>query len=217
MGRSEIPKEILMIAPGRATQPQILERQYQEQFLEMLPLIRSRAIRTFRRLDPESREDLIEETIANAFCSFVSIVRRGKASTAYATPLANFAIRQVIAGRRVGSKSSVLDVTSPFAHSARGNLVEHLDDDQSAWRTTLVEDRRAGPADTAAARIDVAAWFHAMSDGQRRIAEALAIGETTSEVARQFGLSSARVSQLRGLLKASWDAFHAGPGTLCQE
>ena len=109
-------------------------------------------------------------------------------------------------GRRVGSKSSVIDLTSPFGRSSRGIHVERLDE-QGSLRAALVEDRRAGPADIAAARIDVAAWFCAMPDGHRRIAQALAIGETTSEVARQFGLSSARVSQIRGLLKASWEAF----------
>jgi len=189
------------------TPPQILGRDHQEQFLEMLPLIRSRAGRAFRKLDPESREDLIEEVVANAYCRLVRLVRHGKASLAYATPLADFAIRQVIAGRRVGSKSSVLDLTSPFGRSSRGIHFERLDE-QGALRSALLEDRRSGPAEIAAARIDIADWFHKMPDNRRRIAQALAIGETTSVVARQFGLSSARVSQIRGMLKASWERFH---------
>ena len=173
----------------------------------MLPLIRSRAGLAFRKLDPESREDLIEEVVANAYCRLVRLVRHGKASLAYATPLANFAIRQVIAGRKVGSRSRIQDVTSPFARSSRGIHVERLDE-QGALRSALVEDRRAGPAEIAAARIDVADWFHKMPDSHRGIAQALASGESTSDVARQFGLSSARVSQIRSLLKASWQRFH---------
>ena len=196
-----------MIAPAQTKRPQILGRPLQEQFLEMLPQIRSQACRAFRRLQREQRDEMVQEVIANAFCAFVSLVRRGKANTAYATPLANFAIRQTIAGRRVGSSSKIDDVTSPFAHAARGILVERLDGEQGEWRAALVEDRRATPADTAAARIDVAAWFRLMSDSHRRIAQALAMGETTSEVAKQFRLSSARVSQIRGELKASWERF----------
>ena len=196
-----------MIAPVQTKRPAIVGPQHQEQFLEMLPQIRSQASRAFRRLQRELREDLIQEVIANAFCAFVSLVRRGRANAAYATPLANFAIRQAIAGRRVGSSSSIHDVSSPFARAARGILVERLDDEQGGWRAALIEDRRATPADIAAARIDVAAWFRAMSDSHRPIASALAMGETTSEVARQFGLSSARVSQIRGLLKSSWETF----------
>ena len=197
-----------MIASVQTKRPQIVGRQHQEQFLELVPQIRSQASRAFRRLDPERRDDLVQEVIANAFCTFVSLVRRGRANTAYSTPLANFAIRQAIAGRRVGSRSRICDVASPFARSARGIRVERLDSEQGALRSALVEDRRAGPADIAAARIDIGDWFRAMSDSHRRIAQALAIGETTSEVARQFGLSSARVSQIRLLLKASWHAFH---------
>ena len=195
-----------MIAPIK-TQPQTISRDHQEQFIEMLPLIRSQACRAFRRLDAEHRDDLVQEVIAKAFCTFASLVQQGKADTAYATPLANFAIRQTIAGRRVGSRSRLCDATSPFAQSARGIRVERLDE-QGALRAALVENRRAGPADIAAARIDLAAWFHKMPDGHRRIAKALAIGETTSTVAKQFGLSSARVSQIRRQLKESWERFH---------
>ena len=194
-----------MIAPVQTKQT--IGRQHQAQFLEMLPQIRSLACRAFRWVQREHRDEMVQEVIANAFCAFVSLVRRGKANTAYATPLANFAIRQTIAGRRVGSSSRIDDVTSPFAHAARGILVERLDGEQGEWRAALVEDRRATPADTAAARIDVAAWFRALSESHRPIASALAMGETTSEVAKQFRLSSARVSQIRGELKASWERF----------
>ena len=196
-----------MIAPVQTKAPQIVRPQHQEQFLEMLPQIRSQACRAFRRLQRELREDLIQEVIANAYCAYVSLVRRGRANVAYATPLANFAIRQAIAGRRVGSSSRIYDVSSPFARSARGILVERLDDEQGKWRAALVEDRHATPAEIAAARIDVAAWFCGMSDSHRRIAQALALGDTTSDVARQFGLSAARVSQIRRQLEASWAAF----------
>ena len=196
-----------MIAPVQTKRPPIVGPQHQEQFLEMLPQIRGQASRAFRRLQREHRDEMVQEVIANAFCAFVRLVHHGKANAAYATALSNFAIRQAIAGRRVGSSSRIHDVSSPFAHAARGILVERLDSEQGEWRAALVEDRRATPADIAAARIDVAAWFRAMSDGHRRIAQALALGETTSEVARQFGLSSARVSQIRGLLKTSWERF----------
>ena len=196
-----------MIAPVPSKRPQMVNRLHQAQFMEMLPQIRSQACRAFRRMRPESREDLIQEVIATAFCAYASLVRRGRANTAYATPLANFAIRQAIAGRRIGSRSRLYDVTSPFARAALGILVESLDNEQGEWQAALVEDRHATPADIAAARIDVAAWFRTMSDGHRRIAEALAMGDTTHEVARLFGLSAARVSQMRGLLKASWERF----------
>jgi hypothetical protein len=36
----------------------------------------------------------------------------------------------------------------------------------------------------------------------------LAMGESTSGVARQFKVSPARISQLRVELEASWESFH---------
>jgi hypothetical protein len=182
-----------------------------ERFLEMLPKIRHQARLAFRRLRPVRRDELVQEVVANAYCTFVALVRRGKADVAYVTPLANFAIRQVIAGRQVGTKLNLRDVLSTQAYSDNGIIVERLDtfdEDQGEWRAALVEDRHATPADTAAARIDVAAWLRSLSQRNRRIANTLAMGETTSGAAQRFKLSSARISQLREELKASWERFH---------
>ena len=185
--------------------------QVNERFVEMLPGIRHQARRAFCRFRPERKEDLIQEVIANAYSAFVALDRRGKAKVAYATPLASFAIRQVLAGRRVGTRPNRRDVLSAQAQSAGEVIVERLDEfdhEQGEWRAALLEDRRATPADIAAARIDVAAWLRSLSHRTRRIAEMLAMGETTSGVARQFKLSSARISQLREELKTSWERFH---------
>ena len=74
-------------------------------------------------------------------------------------------------------------------------------------RETLVEGRHAGPAETAAARIDLAAWFRSLARKKRRIARELARGEGTGNVARIFGLTAGRVSQLRRELAESWAEF----------
>ncbi len=185
--------------------------QQNEKFLDLLPRICSQARRAFRQLRPEHRDELVQEVLANAYCQFVRLARRGKADVAYATPLANFAIRQVIAGRRVADKPRLRDALSPQARSVDGIIVERLDrfDKQECeWREVLVEDRHATPADIAAARIAVADWFRSLAPRNRRIAKTLAMGETTTDAAGQFGVSRARISQLREELKTSWEKFH---------
>jgi hypothetical protein len=72
----------------------------------------------------------------------------------------------------------------------------------------LVEDRTAGPTETAAARIDWADWLRSLSRRQRTIACVLASGETTGVAARKFRISQARISQLRAWFKESWERFH---------
>ena len=188
-----------------------VKAQENHRFLEMLPRIRRQASVAFRRMRPDHKDELIQEVVANAYCAFVRLVDRGKADVAYATPLAKFAIWQVTAGRQVGTKLSLRDVLSPQAHAAGEITVERLDEfdhEQGELRAALIEDRRATPADTAAARIDVAAWLRSLSLRSRRIAMTLAMGESTGDVARQFKVSPARISQLREELKTSWERFH---------
>ncbi len=180
-------------------------------FVEMLPRIRRQASVAFRRLRPDRKDELIQEVVANAYCAFVRLVDRGKADVAYATPLAKFAIWQVTSGRQVGTKTNLRDVLSPQAQAAGEITVDRLDEfdhEQGELRSALLEDRRATPADTAAARIDVAAWLRSLSHRSRRIAMTLAMGESTGDVARQFKVSPARISQLREELKSSWERFH---------
>ncbi len=75
----------------------------------------------------------------------------------------------------------------------------------------LCEDRRAGPAETAAARLDLADWFRKLSPRNRRIARALALGEQTNVVAQRFGLTAGRISQLRAWFRNHWEQFQAQP------
>ena len=184
-----------------------------DQFLAMLPQIRRQASLAFRGLRAELREELIQEVIANAYQAWVGLVHQGKEAVAFPTPLAQFAIRQVCAGRRVGSSTNSLDILSRNARRARGLTVESLDQLDSKTGTLnhlLIEDRHAGPAETATARMDMRAWLGTLSRQQRRIANALALGETTNVVARKFGVSPARISQLRLRFRQLWEQFQAG-------
>jgi transposase-like protein len=56
-------------------------------------------------------------------------------------------------------------------------------------------------------RVDFADWLASLSRRDRRIAESLAIGNRTSDVAKRFDVSSGRISQLRRELAESWTEF----------
>jgi DNA-binding NarL/FixJ family response regulator len=176
----------------------------------MLPAIRRHARIALRYLDHEARDEAVQEVIAGTLAAYVRLVDAGRADLAYPTPLATFAVRQFRAGRRMGTKSNVHDVTSPYAQAAKGIRVgrlDHYDVEDDAWREILIEDRRAGPAQTAAARLDFAQWLTGLPARQRQIAEVLATGQSTKQAARQFRVSAGRVSQIRRELKASWERF----------
>jgi hypothetical protein len=132
----------------------------------------------------------------------------------YATPLATYAIKQVRAGRRTGNKLNVRDVSSPYCQQRKRVRVErldHYDVDEGGWKELVVEDRRATPADVAATRIDFSDWLKSLKPRVRRIAKTLATGETTTNVARKFAVSQARVSQIRRELKDAWEMFQGEP------
>jgi len=146
-----------MIAHAKKLRAQTL----QEKFLDMLPSIRQQARFAFRAETPERRDDLVTEVIANCFVAFVRLMDRGKAGKVYPTPLVQYAIKQVRDGRHVGTSLNVNDVSSEHAQRSKGIVVESLDrydQRKQEWREILIEDRHAGPAETAASRIDFSAW-----------------------------------------------------------
>ena len=159
---------------------------------------------------PRKRTDLTQEVVANCLVAFVRLWKRGKADVAFAAPLAMFAVRQVCAGRHVGTKLNVHDVSSPYAQLAKGirlQRLDHYDGNSEEWREIVVADHRAMAADVARVRIDFHAWLQILSNRDRRIARLLAGGEATHAVAKRFRLTAGRVSQLRRELADSWLSF----------
>ncbi len=111
-----------MIAPLKTSSVVRSTESVHEKFLKLLPGIQQQAAFAFRSISAEARGELTEEVIANAYCAFIQLVRRGKSILAYSTPLAQFAIRQVRAGRRVGGRLNVHDILSPCA---QGSYSDH--------------------------------------------------------------------------------------------
>ena len=185
-------------------------RTHQNRFLELLPLIHEQAHHAFCNQPPERREELIAAVIANCWVAFVRLVDRGLVDVVYPTPLARFAIKQVRAGRRVGTKLNVQDVSSKYCQRAKGVTLERLDvlnESEDQWREIVVEDRHAGPAEVAATRIDFGDWLKSLPRMKRQIAKTLATGETTKKAARKHRVSLGRISQVRRELMDAWESF----------
>ena len=138
------------------------------------------------------------------------MVEAGKPDLAFPTPLAMYGVRQFRAGRRVGTKSNVNDISSPYAQAGkdiRPGRLDHFDHEDDSWKEISLEGRHAGPAETAAVRIDFSEWLRRLPPRQSWIAEVLATGESTAVAARQFRISPGRISQIRRELKECWDEF----------
>jgi hypothetical protein len=204
-----------MIAIPKQDPPQDHTPAWQDRFLAMLPAIREQARFAFRHMSPHIRKESIDEVAANALVAYARLVELGKEDLAYPTPLAGYGIAQVRCGRRVGSSLNSRDVLSRYARQKNGFAVERLDrrnHETGEWAEAVVEDYRTPVADQAAFRVDFPEWLGAQSHRNRRVAEALAVGERTKDVAKRFELTPGRVSQMRREFYQSWQQFHGDCG-----
>jgi len=197
------------VTPDRVTTT--VSQPGEDQFLTLLPTIRSNAHYALRRMPEEAREEAIQDVIASSLAAYRALVRQGRAHDAHPTSLAAYAIAHYRVGRSIARRLNVDDVTSVHCQRRTGVRVEslhHFDVQDHQWEDLLVEDRTATPADIAATRIDFAAWLESLSPRLRSMAEVLATGEETGTVAKLFRVSAGRISQIRRLLMAMWDQFH---------
>jgi hypothetical protein len=170
-------------------------------------------IPAFRYWREDERQDAIQEAVAQAFAAFVVLMRRRRPELIYPTVLARYAIGRVRQGRRLGSRRNSCEPLSRFAQCRRGFAVERLhgsSTDPRDWREAIVEDLHTPVVDQVWFRIDFPDWLSRLSPRNRRIAESLAVGDSTMAVARKYRVSPGRISQLRRELHASWEQFHEG-------
>ena len=190
-----------------------ISQQAAEAFGAMLPAIERVAAYGFRRSPHHRRQELISDAVAHAYVTFMQLVNRGKIALAYPTILAGYAIRRIRDGRQVGCRRNSRDVLSHFAQRRRGFAVQPLHEQRKCgkWVDLFVEDHRSNPADLAALKLDFTAWLRRLDPRSRAIALDLAAGNAPIEAAQRFGVSPARITQVRRRLQANWNDFQKLP------
>ena len=206
-----------MIAPLRTksqskTSYPYTQEQIEIKFLELLPGITNYAKRAFHGYDHGRRDDAVSEVIAWAFVNIKQLAEAGRLDEAFATPIATFAIGRYRAGRRVGAGQNSTDVTSPHcqllgrSRVLNAGLADHIADSFESEATAV--DARYPVHRTAQLRIDFfQTWLKQQSHRDQQIIRDLAMGETTNDVAKKYGFSAGRISQLRRSYAESWYAF----------
>ena len=184
---------------------------WHRQLLAMLPAIRRQAQIAFRHRDPEARQEAVQEVIAHAVVATKALHDRGTPELAYPSVLALYGIKRVKIGRRVGTSMNIRDISSEHCQLQKNISLERLDrfdKYEGVWLEAVVEDHHTPVVEQVWFRIDFPAWLSGFPDRDRQIAEALAVGSRTGEVAEEFEVSAGRVSQMRRKFKASWEEFH---------
>ena len=80
-----------------------------------------------------------------------------------------------------------------------------------SWQEALRDDLATPVPDQVAFRLDLPAFLKILGDRNRRLAENMALSETTKNLARKFHCTPGRISQLRKQFHDEWRRFHGEP------
>jgi hypothetical protein len=184
----------------------------QAAFLAILPRIVKHARFHFRDLRCRHRQDdAVAETVALAWKWFLRLTRRGKDASRFPVAFANYAARAAKNGRRLCGQEKARDALSPLAQQHRGFAVQSLPMASSmtgnVFDEALADNTQTPVPDQVGFRLDFPAWRLGRCKRDRRLIDELMVGERTLDVARRYGLTPARISQLRRVFHHDWRAF----------
>ena len=173
-------------------------------FLPIKEVIERYAGVAFRNRPETEREEAVAEAVAAAFVNFLSLKRRGKYPAQFPSVVAVRAIQRVRAERHVGSGLNSRDVFSKTAAERGCFQLQQLPQAEVEWQEALIDNAQTPVLDQVCFRCDFPAWLSTLARRHRGVAQYLALGHSTGAVAKKFGLSPGRVSQLRRELHLSW-------------
>jgi hypothetical protein len=178
----------------------------------VLPRVLSHGRVYFRHVKcRDRRQDAIQEMIGLAWRWHLRLAERGKDATRFPTAQATYAARAVKSDRRLCGQEKSKDVPSPLAQRRHHFTVERLPNFSTLNGGPLEEafhDNTKSPPDQAVCfKLDFSAWLTRLTERDGSIVEALMMGERTSDVAHQFGVSPARIAQKRREFCQDWRRF----------
>jgi hypothetical protein len=186
----------------------------QARFEVLRPQIEKHAKIYFRHIKcPHRFADLVAEVLGMAWKWFVSLMLRGKDPKEFLVMFNKRLTQHIKSGRRVTGNEKPDDVMSSRAQQRHSFTVQGLPSYESSEKDNegldaLIDNTRTPPPDQAAFRIDFPAWVRRHPERKRNIIRDLMMSEKTRDVARKYGTTPGRISQLRRELCQDWNRFH---------
>ena len=194
-------------------------------FLAILPAIERRGGCYFRHVRcPHKKADAVQEMTALAWQWFLRLHQRGKDPAEFLTGFTTLLARAVNSGRRLVGMAHSKDALNPATQRRHHFAVEvlpsslgvsherrtaspHGQELQDAYEERLRDNTVTPVVDQVQFRIDFPAWLATWPERDRRLIEALGLGERTLALVDQFGLTPGRVSQKRREYHGDWERF----------
>jgi hypothetical protein len=194
------------------------------QFLVILPRVELHGRIYFRFLSLHQKTDAIQEMRALAWQWYLRLHERGKDPSDFMKAFTTLLARAVNSGRRLVGAAKAKDAMNPATQRRHGFQVEAL---PTSFRTSydqlyavpngqelhdtfeerLRENTTTPVPDQVQFRIDWPAWLATLTGRERRMIRVMAKNESTKNLAHQFDLSPARISQKRREFHDEWQRF----------
>ncbi len=114
-------------------------------YAKMLPSIKRHARIAFRYLNPEEKQERVQNVLANTWEALVRLARRGKLDQAFPSVLAKFAEKQTRDHRITGGHMNIKEILSKYCQLNKDVVVERLDrfnEEDGCWEEAVVQDTR---------------------------------------------------------------------------
>lgn len=194
-------------------------------FEALLPRIQRHGEVYFRDVKcPVKKADYIAEMVALVWKWIVQLAQKGRDGFQFPMALARYAACAVRCGRKLAGMAKAKDVMNEMAQQRHRFKVEALpfsisrshenfyaavrgQREMDVFEERLIDNRKSPVAEQAAFRIDFGAWLQSLTPRERRLIKAMARNERTKDLARQFEVSAARISQLRREFMEGWRRY----------
>ncbi len=177
-------------------------------FETILPEIEDRSRRHYSRCNGELRDERVQESLCQAWKLYDSAVRRGNYRFTPCT-LAWYANRAADEGRKFAGETIRTDALD----AGRAISFDDLDADGRSRIAEALVQRRTPVFDQARIRIDWPEFLRLeLTERERDVVTKLAEGWRRNEIARNLGLSPARVTQLMAGVADTYAEYLGLPG-----
>ncbi|MFZ2653588.1 MAG: hypothetical protein WAX69_01610 [Victivallales bacterium] len=165
---------------------------------EIYPIIRNTVPRTARPMGSEDHEELVQDATASAAEMLEAMEKSGRVPLPHS--IAYYSIQRTKSGRRsYGDIRS--DVMSPGFQMDHDGSVCSMQEPAGDEEDLTVGDAIASKSEDMASKvlrqIDWDAFLDTLDVRKRRIVEELMLGFGTSEIAKLFSVSAARITQIK--------------------
>jgi hypothetical protein len=172
-------------------------------FEARLPEINRLAGSHFKHLDPDAREEAVQNSVVLAYRYWLRLAEVGKTGEDCFKSAVWWAARHTKQGRQARGCGSEAKCVLDYARRRKGDVAVQggVDLNSFVGSTTSIPD-------AVAFRLDVPAFLGTLTERDREIALTLAVDGTT-ETARKFGVTPGAISQFRTRFRKKYDEFNA--------